>query len=56
MLSSFLENESIAAFAVRPPTVPVGSSRLRLSLSSAFTVSEIEHAADKIIEAAGKIL
>ncbi|HOF33320.1 MAG TPA: 8-amino-7-oxononanoate synthase [Spirochaetota bacterium] len=56
MFSSFLENESIAAFAVRPPTVPVGSSRLRLSLSSAFTVSEIEHAADKIIEAAGKIL
>jgi 8-amino-7-oxononanoate synthase len=56
MFSSLLENESIAAFAVRPPTVPVGSSRLRLSLSSAFTETEIEHAADKIIEAAGKIL
>ena len=56
MFSSLLETESIAAFAVRPPTVPAGSSRLRLSLSSAFTESEINHAADKIIETAGKIL
>ena len=56
MLSTQLESQAIAAFAVRPPTVPVGSSRLRLSLSAAFTEEEINYAADKIIETAGKFL
>jgi len=37
-----LANEGLLVIAVRPPTVAVGSSRLRITLSSAHTDQEIE--------------
>lgn len=42
-----LEAEGILAVAVRPPTVPPGSSRLRLSLTALHTRSDV----DRLIEA-----
>jgi len=42
-----LEAEDILAVAVRPPTVPPGSSRLRLSLTALHTRSDV----DRLIEA-----
>lgn len=41
-LSKFLEDEGILAPAIRPPTVPTNSARVRLSLSAAHTEEQIE--------------
>lgn len=45
---SALEEEGILAVAIRPPTVPDGTSRIRISLSSAHTQEELDHAAEVI--------
>ena len=37
-----LESEGILAIAIRPPTVPKGSSRLRFALSAAHSVEDVE--------------
>ena len=37
-----LESEGLLAIAIRPPTVPKGSSRLRLALSAAHTEADVE--------------
>lgn len=42
-LAAQLEEEGILALAIRPPTVPRGSSRLRISLSALHTPEQIEH-------------
>jgi len=47
-----LEAEGILAVAVRPPTVPPGGSRLRLSLTASFTVADV----DRLVEAVGRVL
>lgn len=46
--SEALEAEGIAAVAIRPPTVPDGTARLRFSLSAAHTGEELADAAARI--------
>lgn len=50
-LAAFLQKESIIVGAMRPPTVPAGSARLRLSLSLAHSESDLDHVADVLIAA-----
>jgi len=47
-----LEGESILAVAVRPPTVPPGSSRLRLSLTALHGEKDV----DRLVEAVPRVL
>ncbi|MFD0586514.1 8-amino-7-oxononanoate synthase [Paenibacillus sp. GCM10027627] len=44
-----LEAEGILAVAIRPPTVPDGTARIRFSLTAAHTEQELTDAADRII-------
>lgn len=48
--SKELEKEGILVSAIRPPSVPKGESRLRLTIIASHTKGEIEFAADKIIK------
>jgi 8-amino-7-oxononanoate synthase len=43
--SRMLEEEGFAVIAIRPPTVPAGTSRLRLTFSAAHPMDEIERLA-----------
>jgi 8-amino-7-oxononanoate synthase len=43
--SRLLEQEGFAVIAIRPPTVPAGTSRLRLTFSAAHSAAEIERLA-----------
>lgn len=45
--SAFLERRGVLARAIRPPTVPEGGSRLRLSLSAGLSDAEV----DKVLDA-----
>jgi 8-amino-7-oxononanoate synthase len=54
-LAAALEREGIRIAAIRPPTVPVGTARLRITLSAAHTDDDIERLA-RALEAAGQSL
>jgi 8-amino-7-oxononanoate synthase len=54
-LAAALEREGIRIAAIRPPTVPVGTARLRITLSAAHTDADIERLA-LALEAAGQSL
>lgn len=41
-LSEYLQTHGILVPAIRPPTVPVGTARLRISLSAAHTLDDIK--------------
>ena len=43
-LSHALEEQGVLAVAVRPPTVPAGTARLRFSLTAALRDEDVEHA------------
>jgi 8-amino-7-oxononanoate synthase len=49
-----LSEAGIEAVAVRPPTVPPGTARLRLSLTLAHQENDLAFALDRLIHAAGK--
>jgi 8-amino-7-oxononanoate synthase len=50
-----LKEKGILAVAIRPPTVPEGTARLRLSVTLDHTPQDLEWAAEQIIaEAAGE--
>lgn len=51
-LASRLRDQGILATAVRPPTVPVGTARLRLSVTLAHDLAALEAAAETIGRAA----
>lgn len=46
-----LRKKNILVAAIRPPTVPAGTARLRLSLTLAHSDTDLAHAADAIAEA-----
>lgn len=48
--SSLLMEEGLFIPAIRPPTVPPGSSRLRLTLMATHTKSDLEFALEKILK------
>ena len=54
-LAAALEREGIRIAAIRPPTVPAGTARLRITLSAAHTADDIERLA-QALEAAGQSL
>ena len=55
-LSEWLEAHGILATAIRPPTVPIGTSRIRLALSSCHTAEQLEYLTQCLAEFAASSL
>jgi glycine C-acetyltransferase/8-amino-7-oxononanoate synthase len=55
-IAQYLFDNGIFLSAIRPPTVPKDTSRLRLTVTAMHTKAEIDHLASKLAEAKGKFL
>jgi 8-amino-7-oxononanoate synthase len=53
--SQMLEERGIAAVAIRPPTVPVGTARIRFSLMATHTKEELEWVVEQVKEIAERL-
>lgn len=51
-ISHKLREQGIIGVAIRPPTVPQGTARIRFSVTLAHSLEDLEHAADIIVAAA----
>jgi 7-keto-8-aminopelargonate synthetase-like enzyme len=49
-ISEFLYNRGIYLYGIRPPTVPEGQSRLRLSVMATHTEQDIDHLLNAMTE------
>ena len=50
-VSAAMERAGMLAMAIRPPSVPPGTARLRLTVTASHTVTDIESAADALASA-----
>ena len=51
--SQALENRGLLVIAIRPPTVPVGSARLRVTFSALHTDQDLERLLEALAELPG---
>ncbi len=54
-VAAYLEDKGFLGIAIRPPTVPVGGSRIRFALSAAHHPEDVERLADCVIDAARSV-
>jgi len=54
-LSQALEHQGVFVGAIRPPTVPAGSARLRITLSAAHTEEQVNRLLNALDQAAGEL-
>ncbi|MDP3743670.1 MAG: 8-amino-7-oxononanoate synthase [Methylotenera sp.] len=54
-LSEYLQTLGILVPAIRPPTVPVGTARLRISLSAAHTLEDVKKLVEAIHQAESEL-